>query len=271
MTKQWSQKAEAIMLWGADQEGTMTEIIDAHVHIGRYHLPIEQIGALLKAEGISRAVVFADPESDVMVEDSTYVLEAARQLGYYPFYYYGGNAYSGDRPYDRLPVPDNLNQYSGIKWHCWFSPAHDGGLRYSYPIDMDNVRRQMDAPDFQAVMAAIQELKFVMTFEEHFEVTCEFVRRYPDVSLIIPHMGMLNGGQERVQAQFRDHPNIHFDTSLGQVNETIVQTLGASRLLYGCDYPYGWPGDNLRRVQRLKIPEDEKELILGGNVRRLVR
>ncbi len=259
------------MLWGADQEGTMTEIIDAHVHIGRYHLPIEQIDALLKAEGISRAVVFADPESDVMVEDSTYVLEAARQLGYYPFYYYGGNAYSGERPYDRLPVPDNLNQYSGIKWHCWFSPAHDGGLRYSYPIDMDNVRRQMDAPDFQAVMAAIQELKFVMTFEEHFEVTCEFVRRYPDVSLIIPHMGMLNGGQERVQAQFRDHPNIHFDTSLGQVNETIVQTLGASRLLYGCDYPYGWPGDNLRRVQRLKIPEDEKELILGGNVRRLVR
>ena len=259
------------MLWGADQEGTMTEIIDAHVHIGRYHLPIEQIDALLKAEGISRAVVFADPESDVMVEDSIYVLEAARQLGYYPFYYYGGNAYSGERPYDRLPVPDNLNQYSGIKWHCWFSPAHDGGLRYSYPIDMDNVRRQMDAPDFQAVMAAIQELKFVMTFEEHFEVTCEFVRRYPDVSLIIPHMGMLNGGQERVQAQFRDHPNIHFDTSLGQVNETIVQTLGASRLLYGCDYPYGWPGDNLRRVQRLKIPEDEKELILGGNVRRLVR
>ena len=259
------------MLWGADKEVTMTEIIDAHVHIGRYHLPIEQIDALLKAEGISRAVVFADPESDVMVEDSTYVLEAARQLGYYPFYYYGGNAYSGERPYDRLPVPDNLNQYSGIKWHCWFSPAHDGGLRYSYPIDMDNVRRQMDAPDFQAVMTAIQELKFVMTFEEHFEVTCEFVRRYPDVSLIIPHMGMLNGGQERVQAEFRDYPNIHFDTSLGQVNETIVQTLGASRLLYGCDYPYGWPGDNLRRVQRLKIPEDEKELILGGNVRRLVR
>jgi len=136
---------------------------------------------------------------------------------------------------------------------------------------MDNVRRQMDAPDFQAIMAAIQALNFPMTFEEHFEVTCEFVRRYPDVTLIIPHMGMLNGGQERVQAQFRDNPKIHFDTSLGQVNETIVETLGASRLLYGCDYPYGSPADNLRRVQRLKIPEEEKELMLGGNVKRLVR
>jgi len=84
-------------------------------------------------------------------------------------------------------------------------------------------------------------------------------------------MGMLNGGQERVQAQFRDNPNIHFDTSLGQVNETIVQTLGASRLLYGCDYPYGWPADNLRRVQRLQISNEEKELMLGGNVKRLLQ
>ncbi len=248
----------------------MPEIIDAHVHIGRYHLPIEHIDALLKRAGISRAVVFADPESNDMVEDSTYVLEAAQRLGYYPFYYYGGNAYSGQRPYDELPVPDNLNQYKGIKWHCWFSPAHDGGLRYSYPINMGNVRRQMDAADFQAVMTAIQVLRFPMTFEEHFEVTREFVRRYPDVTLIIPHMGMLNGGQDRVQAEFQDKPNIHFDTSLGQVNETIVQTLGASRLLYGCDYPYGMPGENLRRVQRLNISEEEKELLLGGNVRRLL-
>jgi len=248
----------------------MPEIIDAHVHIGRYHLPIEHIDSLLKAAGISRAVVFADPESDDMVNDSIYALAAARSMGYYAFYYYGGNAYSGQRPYDGLPVPDNLDQYNGIKWHCWFSPAHDGGLRYSYPIDMDNVRRQMDAPDFQTVMAAIQALRFPMTFEEHFEVTREFVRRYPDVTLIIPHMGMLNGGQDRVQAEFQDKPNIHFDTSLGQVNETIVQTLGASRLLYGCDFPYGMPGDNLRRVQRLNISEEEKELMLGGNVRGLL-
>ncbi len=222
----------------------MAEIIDAHVHIGRYHLPIEHIDSLLKSAGISRAVVFADPESDDMVNDSSYALEVARSWGYYAFYYYGGNAYSGQRPYDRFPVPDNLDQYNGIKWHCWFSPA---------------------------VMAAIQALNFPMTFEEHFEVTCEFVRRYPDVTLIIPHMGMLNGGQERMQAQFRDNPKIHFDTSLGQVNEKIVQSLGASRLLYGCDYPYGWPADNLWRVQRLRISDAEKELILGGNVRRLVK
>src|SRR5258708_5650823 len=236
----------------------MAEIIDAHVHIGRCHLRIEHIDSLLKAAGISRAVVFADPESDDMVNDSLYALEAARRVGYYAFYYYGGNAYSGQRPYDSLPVPDNLDQYNGIKWHCWFSPAHDGGLRYSYPINMDTVCRQMDAHDFQTVINAIQALKFPMTFEEHFDVTCEFVRRYPDVTLIIPHMGMLNGGQERAQAQFRDNPKIHLDTTLGQVNETIEETLGASRLLYGCDYPSGSPADNLRRLQRLKIPEEQK-------------
>src|SRR5215467_12088287 len=93
------------------REATMSEIIDAHVHIGRYHLPIEHIDSLLKSAGISRAVVFADPESDDMVNDSTYALESARSMSYYAFYYYGGNAYSGERPYDRLPIPDNLDQY----------------------------------------------------------------------------------------------------------------------------------------------------------------
>src|SRR5256885_16423342 len=95
----------------------MTEIIDAHVHIGRYHLPIEDIDPLLKSAGINRAIVFADPESNDMVNDSTYALEAAQRMGYYAFYYYGGNAYSGQRPYDHLPIPDNLEQYNGIKWH----------------------------------------------------------------------------------------------------------------------------------------------------------
>src|SRR5258708_35479292 len=122
----------------------------------------------------------------------------------------------------------------------------------------------MDTKDFQAVMKAIQSLQFVMTFEEHFEVTKEFVRRYPDVRLIIPHMGMLNGGQERVQAQFRDYPNIHFDTSLGQVKESIVQSLGASRLLYGCDYTYGMPGDNMRSEQRLQICEEDERTVWRG-------
>src|SRR3984893_3158760 len=109
----------------------MVEIIDAHVHIGRYHLPIEEIDSLLKASGISRAVVFADPESNDMVNDSLYALEAAQRMGYYAFYYYGGNAYSGQRPYDNLPVPDNLDQYNGIKVHLWVSTAQDRGVGYS--------------------------------------------------------------------------------------------------------------------------------------------
>src|SRR5207237_9729391 len=120
------------------------------------------------------------PESNDTANGSGYAVEAARRMDDYPFYDYAGKGYSGQRPYDQLPVPDNLDQYNGIKWHCWFSPAHDGGLRYSYPINMDNVRRQMDAPDFQAVMAAIRTLKFPMTFEQTFDVTFELLVRHHD-------------------------------------------------------------------------------------------
>src|SRR5260370_20895003 len=142
----------------------MAEIIDAHVHIGRYHLPIEHIDSLPKAAGISRAVVFADPESDDMVNDSTYALEVARSMDYYAFYYYAGNAYSEQRPYNRLPVPDNLRQYKGIKWHCWFSPSHGCGLRVSYPIGIDHVIHQIDPSEFQACMNALPAVCFPSTF-----------------------------------------------------------------------------------------------------------
>ena len=121
----------------------------------------------------------------------------------------------------------------------------------------------------QSLVAQIVQLN--QAIAQYDRELAQLMAEHPDITLIIPHMGMLNGGQERVQAQFRDNPNIHFDTSLGQVNETIVQTLGASRLLYGCDYPYGWPADNLRRVQRLQISAEEKELMLSGNVKRLLQ
>ena len=38
-------------------------IIDAHVHIGRRHLPIETVERVLERAGVQKAVVFADPES----------------------------------------------------------------------------------------------------------------------------------------------------------------------------------------------------------------
>lgn len=244
-------------------------IIDAHVHTGRHHLQIEGINTLLKRAGIDKAVIFADPESSDIPGDSAYVLAVARDLDFIPFYYFGGNAYSTKRPFPELKVPSNFAAYKGVKWHCWFTPAHDAGGFYSPKLSA-GPEELLSEPGFIAVMEEVRRLGIPVNFEEHFDITREFVRRYPDINIIIPHMGALNGGEEKVLREFWDNQNVHFDTSLGYVDERIVRGLGAHRLLLGSDYPYGSPHSNLHNIMSLDLTEEEKTAILSGNVLRLV-
>lgn len=245
------------------------KIIDAHVHLGRRHLKEDRVSWILEKSGIDEAVVFADPESPDIPGDNDYCVNMARAKGnYYPFYYIGGNAYSTNRPYPRIQLPDNFDDFLGVKWHCWLTPGHDtGGLRY----DKEKARREMDSAEFEDVVQELVRRDVPVNFEEHFEITVEFVERYPDLTIIIPHMGSLNGGQDRIVREFRDTPNVHFDTSLAWMNAGLVDMLGADRLISGSDYPYGSPGSNKKKIQSLGIGDEEKRMIFSENILRLMK
>ena len=133
------------------------EIIDAHVHIGRRHLPMDEVKGVLDRAGVDRAVVFADPESSDIPGDNQYVLEMARENGHIPFIYIGGNAYSQNRPFPRLPDPGALEPYSGIKWHCWFTPGHDFGGTY-LGMDEAQVHEALTEPGMRALMDKAMEM-----------------------------------------------------------------------------------------------------------------
>lgn len=247
----------------------MMKIIDAHVHMGRYHLTLDRVGWILEKSGIDEAVIFADPESPDIPGDNNYCVQIAESTGkYYPYFYIGGNAYSYDRPYPEIYLPENFDQFKGIKWHCWLTPGHDvGGIRY----DKEAVRQEMDSKAFEDVVQELVRRDVPVNFEEHFEITVEFVERYPDLNVIIPHMGALNGGQARIVEEFKDTPNVHFDTSLSWITPGLVDKLGADRLISGSDYPYGSPGTNKNKIQSLDISDEEKELIFNKNILRLMK
>jgi predicted TIM-barrel fold metal-dependent hydrolase len=241
------------------------QIIDAHVHIGRRHLPLEEVQAVLDSSGVDRAVVFADPESGDIPDDNSYVLEVADRTDHIPFYYIGGNAYSTNRPFPELPGPEVLTLYRGIKWHCWFTPGHDlGGTRLG--MDRDQVRRALTEPRMKALMEKAREMGIPVNFEEHFDVTIAFVDLYPDVSIIIPHMGGLNGGTDRILAAIGDKPNVYFDVSLAGITEGLVRRYGAEKFLCGSDHPYGSPGWSVERIRVLDISDAERERIFSGNI-----
>ncbi len=241
------------------------EIIDAHVHIGRRHLPMGKVQGVLDRAGVDRAVVFADPESSDIPGDNQYVLEMARDTGHIPFIYIGGNAYSQNRPYPHLPDPKALEPYRGIKWHCWFTPGHDfGGTNLG--MDEAQIHEALTEPRMSALMDKVMEMAIPVNFEEHFDVTLQFVDLYPDVNIIIPHMGGLNGGSQRILAAVGHRSNVYFDISLAGISEGLIREYGAGKFLCGSDYPYGSPSWSIDRVQKLNVNEEERQAVFSGNV-----
>jgi hypothetical protein len=245
-------------------------ILDAHMHLGRSHLPLAEARRLLKEAGIAGAAVFADPESRDLPGDNRYALEAAGSGPLlFPFFYVGGNPYSGTRAAGPLPSPSALDGYRGIKWHCAFTPEHDGG---GGPLGMslDEADRAVASPEVAALMARAARDRLPVCLEEHFDLTVRFVARYPDVTFVIPHMGMLNGGTRAVLQAFAGSSNVCFDTSLAVPDAGTIRALGPARILFGSDHPYGDPGSALRRVRGLGLAPDEAAAVLGGNLLRLL-
>lgn len=95
-------------------------------------------------------------------------------------------------------------------------------------------------------------------------------REFPDVDIILGHIG---------HAMFADacyvgkkYPNVWIDTSMnhaGQLRNALA-AVGPERLLFGSDSPTSHPIGCKSLIECLPIDREKKDLILGGNIRRLL-
>lgn len=239
-------------------------ITDANVSIDRERYPIEKALEVLNAANIRKAVIFAEAHAESLKEQNTYVLQSAKEYDLYPFYYVGGNPFTDTRS-EPLEVPDNLEQYAGIRWHRWVGEGIDreGNLDDS---ELDWAINLMDSAEFEALTAAAAHYSLPVMFEESFAVTLEFALRYPSLDVIVPHLGARSGGQLNVLRALWDTPNVYFDTSLSQIDETALSRLGTERILFGSGYPYGDPEAEVDKIDRLPIPDEAKEGMYGENL-----
>jgi uncharacterized protein len=95
-------------------------------------------------------------------------------------------------------------------------------------------------------------------------------KRHPDANFICAHTG---GDWERGIRILREAKNISaevagFDPTSG-VLEMAVRELGPERVVYGSDVGGRSFASQLAKVMGADIPESAKELVLGGNLRRL--
>jgi predicted TIM-barrel fold metal-dependent hydrolase len=242
-------------------------VVDSHIHCGIQNVsqPFSDIQPLLKQAGIGQACLFApvediyertDPEFDddadwreCRVLANEHLLEVARQNpGVYPYYFVWNDF-----------EPDDLDEdFCGIKWH-----HHDGEPEYHY-----------DDPRCKEMIDAICERRLPIVLEETLENTLQFIERVAGRTVvIIPHLGILNGGFERLeQAAVWKNDHVYADTALagpGLISE-YLERHGADRLLFGSDWPFGAPGSQLEAIRGLGLGAPMLDKIFSANILSLI-
>jgi uncharacterized protein len=97
--------------------------------------------------------------------------------------------------------------------------------------------------------------------------------RFPDVPIIMDHMGYREWGHDAIIAA-QDNPNIYLGTTIAS-NEPgsvagAVAALGPERVIYGSNAPALYSDLAVTAIRRQKLGREAEELVLGGNLARLL-
>ena len=240
-------------------------IIDAHVHVGcnektKYYNE-KELWRDLREAGADGSVIFAFPEDiyriinniDSRRRANEYVLSLSeRYPSLYPFYFV----------WNDYLMPENLGRYVGVKWH-----RHADEPRYDY----DNFR-------CKRFLKEIKKSGMPVLLEEEFKETKRFIEENPAVEVIIPHMGKLNGGHDKMNIFYRKR-NVCFDTSTAsaEVIGKFLKAVGPERVIFGSDVSgtpepfYNFPKVELEKIRSIGLDSNDSELILSRNIERIIR
>ncbi len=94
---------------------------------------------------------------------------------------------------------------------------------------------------------------------------------FPDLTLIVGHMGKRLYEDAILVARWFE--NIILETSFRSPRDITraVKRVGADRVVYGSDMPFGLPEIEMMKISLCEIPDEEKEMLLGANMARILK
>ena len=239
-------------------------IIDCHCHAGKgdgltgpwdTDASLDRYLSRASRAGINRTVLFPAFHSDYETANR----EVARIVRSHPTRFIGFAFVHAERDSARVSalVREAVQRHGflGLKVH-----------RHDAPITREicDVARSYRLPVLYDVMGDVSQVELLAT-------------EYPDVSFIIPHLGSF-ADDWRAQRAFLDplsrHPNIYTDSSGVRRFDLLVEAVrraGPAKVLFGSDGPWLHPGVELAKIRALGLPVAAEQLILGGNLMRLLR
>jgi len=247
---------------------TPPPVIDAHAHCGvldrSWPQSFESYARLADATDIGAVALFS-PVLEIYdrydcsfvdtpawrlrrKESNAYLLSLKSvELTVYPYFFI----------WNDFAVDQLTPAHCGIKWH-----RHADEPLYCY-----------DDPRCRSALAEIRRRGLPVVLEEEFDHTVRFIRELADgITVIIPHLGMLNGGFRSVaEAGLWAQENVWADTALAdrdEIREYILR-YGHRRLMFGSDFPFGDPESELQKVRSLNLEPAVEAAVLGGNFLRV--
>lgn len=95
-------------------------------------------------------------------------------------------------------------------------------------------------------------------------------KEFPDTTFILGHMGFGPADTEAAEGAKMD--NFYLETSQGSylhIKET-VKKVGASKIIFGSEFPLSHPALELKNILLLDLTDDELDQILGKNIMNLL-
>jgi predicted TIM-barrel fold metal-dependent hydrolase len=265
-------------------------IIDAHAHAAGEYSTVESIQAMAKKYDLEKIVLCTSPKNNLDLKEppnvpfmktpgSIYLLNRMLRFTYQSFFKDNGdgNRYVFELR-NKLPETviqflwanpldpqhmDNLEtsirkfQVKGIKLHQAWNPFAIDGREFNQLVE---VCRAHKLPVFIHLYSKKETWKLL-----------RFVGHHRDVSFIIAHMLGLDVFEE----QHKNLPNIYFDTSgservRGRDILEAINLFGCEHVVFGSDTPYARIGDQIEKIERLKLTEETKEHIFRSNIKCLL-
>jgi predicted TIM-barrel fold metal-dependent hydrolase len=98
-------------------------------------------------------------------------------------------------------------------------------------------------------------------------------RRFPEVTVIMDHMGYREWGHDAIVAA-QDNPNLYLGATIAAHEPSFVaraiKELGPERVIYGSNLPALYSDLAVEAIRRQKLGREVEDLLLGGNLARIM-
>ena len=109
------------------------------------------------------------------------------------------------------------------------------------------------------------------------DVLYPFITHYPDVTIVCAHWGGGLPFYALMPEVKKALHNVYFDTAASpflyqpRIYSLASELVGADKVLFGSDFPLLPPTRLLQEIKSAALTEEEKDLILSGNAKRLLK